>query len=139
MNGLSVFRRGELARRSGLGIETLRYYEKVGLIPQPPRSSGGYREYPGETLQRLRFIQSSKQLGFSLGEIRGLLQLKDQRDTSCEKVRERALQKLVEVESKIEELERIREDLRELVELCDGSGAPEDCAIVTSLEEQQRS
>jgi MerR family mercuric resistance operon transcriptional regulator len=132
------YKRGEVARLSGVGAETLRYYEKVGLLPEPPRTAARYREYPPEILTRLRFIQSSKKLGFSLEEIRSLLKLKDEKDRSCGEVRERAVMKIAEVNQKIEELQWIRDDLEALVERCDGQGKPGDCAIFTTLEDKHK-
>ena len=129
-------RRGEVARFTGLGGETIRYYEKIGLLQSPPRSSSGYREYPSSVLSRLRFIQSAKKLGFSLDEIRELLALRDEKGHPCVDVRTHTARKIEQIDKKIEVLQVIRDELHELLERCEGDGVTEKCIILNSIEGQ---
>ncbi|MFC4253758.1 MerR family transcriptional regulator [Sinimarinibacterium flocculans] len=122
----------QLAEQAGVGIDTVRYYERSGLLPEPPRRPSGYREYPLQSLQRLRFIRRAKALGFSLEQIAGLLELSDQRG-DVEAVKRLAQQRLGEVEAKLLELQRIRDGLRGLVKACPGHGATEQCPILQAL------
>ena len=122
----------QLAEQAGVGIDTVRYYERSGLLPEPPRRPSGYREYPPQSLQRLRFIRRAKALGFSLEQIAGLLELSDQRG-DVEAVKRLAQQRLGEVEAKLLELQRIRDGLRGLVKACPGLGATEQCPILQAL------
>jgi MerR family transcriptional regulator, copper efflux regulator len=122
----------QLAEQAGVGIDTVRYYERAGLLPEPPRRPSGYREYPPQSLQRLRFIRRAKALGFSLDEISGLLELSDKR-SDVEAVKRLAEQRLAEVESRLRELQRIRDGLRGLVKACPGHGAAEHCPILQAL------
>ena len=128
-------RRGEVARHTELGSETIRYYEKIGLLKEPPRSTSNYREYPSSVLARIKFIQSTKKLGFSLDEIRVLLALRDQRDHPCQEIKSKATEKIDEINRKIEELELIRNELSALVNRCAGEGPTENCAILNILSE----
>ena len=122
----------QLAEQAGVGIDTVRYYERSGLLPEPPRRPSGYREYPLQSLQRLRFIRRAKALGFSLEQIAGLLELSDQRGDVAA-VKRLAQQRLGEVEAKLLELQRIRDGLRGLVKACPGHGATEQCPILQAL------
>ncbi|MGB1560925.1 MAG: MerR family transcriptional regulator [Sinimarinibacterium flocculans] len=122
----------QLAEQAGVGIDTVRYYERSGLLPEPPRRPSGYRDYPPQSLQRLRFIRRAKALGFSLEQIAGLLELSDQRG-DVEAVKRLAQQRLGEVEAKLLELQRIRDGLRGLVKACPGHGATEQCPILQAL------
>lgn len=130
-------RRGELARKTSLGAETLRYYEKVGLLSPPPRTPSGYRKYPESAVARIQFIQSAKRLGFSLNEILDLLQLREQKDNICTKVQERASQKLQEVEQKILELQSIKDELEALVQGCTGKSNMQNCTILNTLGREE--
>lgn len=132
-------RRGEVAKLTGLGGETIRYYEKIGLLQSPPRSSSGYRNYPSSVISRLSFVQSAKKLGFSLEEIRELLMLRDTKGHPCADVKTHAARKIREIEQKISELERIRIELSTLLECCEGDGVTEKCVILRSLEESKES
>jgi MerR family copper efflux transcriptional regulator len=125
--------RGRVAERAGVGVEALRFYERKGLIPQPPRSRSGYRLYPPETVNLLRFIRRAQELGFSLGEIAELLALQVDPDADCADVRRRALAKLEEVESKIRDLKRVRHVLVTLSKACTGHGPVDDCAVLEAL------
>ena len=115
---------GRVARRAGVGVETVRFYERRGLIDQPSKpSSGGYRDYPPEVVERIQFIRQAQELGFSLREIGELLTLQADPMADCSDVREKATAKRWDVIRKIERLERIRRALDELIAACPGRGA----------------
>jgi MerR family mercuric resistance operon transcriptional regulator len=124
---------GQAARRAGCGVETIRFYERQGLIERPPKPAAGFRHYPSEIVDRVRFIRQAQVLGFSLREIDELLSLRIDPRADCADVRSRASAKLDEVVRKIAELERIREALAELIEACPGHGAARTCSILEAL------
>jgi MerR family transcriptional regulator, copper efflux regulator len=126
-------RTGELAERAGIGVETVRYYERRGLLAEPVRDRAGYRRYDGHDLLRLRFIMKCKELGFTLTEIRDLLELRLTPGRTAEDVRRQARRKLDGVNARIADLERIAAALRRLMETCDGSGPPEACALMHAV------
>lgn len=126
---------GRLAAQAGVSVDTVRYYERNDLLPQPSRTVSGYRTYPAGTVGRLRFIRRAKDLGFSLDEIRDLLALSDQRGRGVAAVREIASHRLADVEARVAELTRLREGLRQLVEACPGHGDPEACPILNAFKE----
>ena len=128
---------GQLAQAAGVPIDTVRYYEKQGLLPAPPRR-GVYRAYEREDVQRLRFIRRAKGLGFTLDEIAGLLQLSAHRHEDMGAIRQAAQSRLQDVEQRIRELERVRDGLRQVVDACPGHGALADCPILASLAEEER-
>ncbi len=129
---------GKAARKAGVGIETIRFYERRGLIEQPPKPlEGGFRAYPDGTVERIRFIRQAQELGFSLREIDELLSLRADPATDAGDVRKRATAKLDEVDRKLAQLERIRAALEELVTACPGSGALRTCSIMEVLEGQR--
>jgi len=107
---------GELARATGTNTKTIRFYEAEGLMPEPPRTTGGYRSYDGESLSRLEFILKAKRLGFSLNEIRGIFRLHDAKEATCIHVRDLLDQKISDVEASIEDLKALKGDLVELRE-----------------------
>ena len=127
---------GEVARGAGLGVETVRYYEREGLIPEPERSESGYRQFRLETVERLRFIVHAKRLGFALKEIRELLALRIDTPSAdaCDQVRERAQIKLREVQDRIAALRRIEDVLIGLIGSCRTRAATDPCPILDSLE-----
>lgn len=129
--------RGELARRTGMNPETVRYYEKEGILPKPPRSASGYRIYTNEDLFRVRFIQRAQHLGFALKEIRELLELRADSEAVCGDVRERAEQKLAEVRSRMRSLQGIEQVLSRLVDDCARGGTTGDCPILAALEKEE--
>lgn len=133
---MSTLKTGELAKQAGVNVETLRFYEREGLLPEPPRRVSGYREYPSDTVQRIRFIQRAKELGFTLREIKGLLELRVDPETTCAEVREQARQKITDVKRKISDLERIERALNKLMNSCRGSGPIDDCPILKHLEKE---
>jgi DNA-binding transcriptional MerR regulator len=124
---------GAVARGAGLGVGTVRFYEKQGLIPKPPRTPAGYREYPGETVARLKFIQRAKALGFSLREINELLGLHRSQAGGVGRVRARAEEKVREIERRMGDLERVRLKLLELIEACQRGRVVGQCAILAAL------
>lgn len=128
---------GKVANRAGIGVETVRFYEREGLIEDPRRSDSGYRNYPEDTVSRLRFIKKAKELGFSLKEIRELLSLKAKRSGSCADVRARATDKIENINQKIMVLEAMRGALTGLVEECSGTGPRTECPILNALDAEE--
>jgi len=125
---------GQLAEGAGVGIETIRYYERKGLLLPPARSRSGYRRFPPEAVDRLRFIRQAQYLGFSLKEIQELLSLRIDPKASCSEVRQRAQAKIGEIEQRLRGLQRIREVLWKLSEACGGRGPITACPILETLE-----
>lgn len=133
MDGMT---RSEVAEKAGVNPETLRYYEREELIPSPPRSDGGFRRYDESYVDRLRFIQRAKDLGFALAEIKGLLDLRVEGTATCKDVKVRALEKIDEVNAKIQDLKRIRDALQTLADACEGKDEPtSDCPVLDALED----
>lgn len=126
---------GRLAKQAGVNIDTIRYYERSGLLPAPLRRASGYREYRESDLDRLRFIGRAKNLGFSLAEIHELLSLSADRNVAG--VKRRAEDRLAHVERKIKELQQVRRGLRTLIDACPGHGALESCPIVAALSKEK--
>lgn len=125
---------GEVARRSGVGIDALRFYEREGLIPQPARDpSSRYRTYVPETVRTVRFIREAQGLGFTLKEISELLRLRNDTDASCRDVRDAATAKLDDVERRIKKLRAVRSALRKLVDTCRSDGSTRACPILEAL------
>ena len=130
--------RSEVAERTGVNSETLRYYEERGLIPDPPRSASGYRLYDESYVRRLRFIGRAKQLGFTLEEIKSLLELRAGPDATCQDVKARAEEKVSEVQEKMADLRRIKSALASLVEMCDGGDGPTGaCPILDAMQDEE--
>jgi len=129
MANLSI---GELAKRTRTKVETIRYYEGIGLLPEPVRTEGNYRSYDSAQLGRLSFIRRARDLGFSLDHVRELLDLADQRDRSCEAVDMIARQHLIEVERKIADLTALRDELSGVIGRC-RRGTVADCRIIETL------
>src|SRR6266699_3899323 len=113
---------GQVARRAGVGVETVRFYEREGLLEEPPRRASGYRQYSEQVVTRLHFIKRAQQLGFSLKEISELLLLRVDAQTSCDEVKQRTEAKIAEVERKMVELQRMRQALLQVASLCTGQG-----------------
>ena len=124
--------RGDLARRTGCNIETIRYYEKTGMLPNPPRTEAGYRVYSAMHAARLRFILRARELGFTIEEIRGLLGLVDGGAPTCAEVKERAERHLADIRAKIADLRRIERVLAATAARCSGDDVPE-CPILDAL------
>ena len=125
---------GRLAQEGGVNLETIRYYERQGLLPKPPRTTGGYRIFPKDAARRLRFIKRAQQLGFSLNEIRELLSLRMKPGTERADIRARAEAKITDIEQKIQTLQAMEKTLRRLADRCDGCGPLVECPILESLE-----
>jgi MerR family transcriptional regulator, copper efflux regulator len=123
---------GRLARLGGVNLETVRYYERRGLLPKPPRTQAGYRQFPAETVDRLHFIKRAQELGFSLEEISELLALRIEPEQKRAHVRARAMSKIAELEGKIEALTAMKSKLRDLVEQCERYGS-DGCPILASM------
>lgn len=129
---------GELARQADVAIDTVRYYERQGLLPPPLRETSGYRRYQPDDVGRLRFIRRAKALGFTLEEIRELLELSSRRMDDMAGMKAAAIQKLADVEAKVAELNRMRAGLQALVASCPGHGALNQCPILNALAEGAR-
>ena len=127
---------GHLASASGVNLETVRYYERRGLLPKPPRTASGYRLFPIEAAQRLRFIQRAKELGFSLKEIGELLSLRVSPTTTSAGIRAKAEAKITDIRSKIRTLEFMEKALRKLTQSCTGCGPVAECPILESLDRE---
>lgn len=127
---------GAAARRAGVGIDTIRYYEREGLLPAPQRRLSGYREYGAATVARLCFIRRAKDLGFTLEEIRDLLTLSVDRERGVRGVKQRAEARLAEIERRIRELQRVRRGLRQLIDACPGHGDLHACPILNALGQE---
>jgi MerR family copper efflux transcriptional regulator len=128
MNALGI---GQLAKRGGVGIDTVRYYERNGLLTPSTRLASGYRRYGDLELARLRFIRRAQALGFTLKEVKELLALSAQRDVG--RVKRSAQAKLIDVEARITALERVRVGLTRLIAACPGHGRAADCPILQAL------
>lgn len=125
---------GELANDAGVGVETVRFYETRGLITQPPRpADGGYRDYPVEMVHHIRFIRNAQQLGFSLREVKALMELEAGPEANCGDVRMRAREKLREIEDKIAGLNRMKAALVTLIDVCPGNGPTRNCSILSEF------
>jgi MerR family transcriptional regulator, copper efflux regulator len=126
---------GQVAREGGVGVETIRFYERQGLVPEPPRTGSGYRQYPRETVERLRFIQRAKELGFSLKEIEELISLRLDDEAGAAEVRSRAESKIRDIEARIRDLRRLRQRLTELTRACVGQVSADECPILGALSQ----
>ena len=125
---------GRLAKQAGVNVETIRYYQKIGLIQEPEKPAFGYRYYPIETISRIHFIKRAKNLGFTLQEIVVLLKLGDR---NCLETRKLARQKLALVESRIQDLQAISEVLKDLINSCESQKNLETCPIISALVENK--
>ena len=130
METLSI---GQVARRAGVGVETVRFYEREGELSEPPRRASGYRQYSEEVVKRLGFIKRAKALGFSLKEISELLLLRVDAQTSCDEVKQRTEAKIAEVERKLVELHLMRQALLHVASLCPGEGPKGRCPLLDAL------
>ncbi len=132
LSRVSRLTRGAVSKRTGMNIETIRYYERAGLMPDPPRSPGGHRLYDEKLLKRLIFIRRGRELGFTLEEVRGLLRLVDGGDYSCGEVKALTLDHLGEIQRKVADLRRMARVLKEMAAQCEGGTVP-DCPIIDTL------
>ena len=131
-NNVTALSIGELAKRTGVHLETVRYYENIGIMPPPPRSAAGHRRYDGAHLRRLTFVKCSRELGFTLKEVRALLALVDGGDYTCAEVRDLTLKHLHEVREKIIDLRRMEATLAEISDKC-ADGTIPDCPMIETL------
>ena len=129
---------GQVAHQSGVGIETVRFYEREGLLTKPARTASGYRQFDEEVIARLLFIQRAKELGFTLNEIKELLSLRVDPDTSCEDVRTRAEVKIADIENKIATLTRMKKALVRLSQECCEKDSGAECPILDALDGRTR-
>lgn len=127
-----VLSRGAMAGATGVHSETIRYYERIGLMPKPDRSGGGHRVYRQSDLERLHFIKRCRELGFRLDEVRALLRLVDGGNYTCGEIREHAAAHLKDIEAKLRDLHRMQHTLERMIASCD-DGAVSDCPIVAAL------
>jgi len=134
MDNLTI---GELARQANVHVETLRYYERRGMIPKPRRTVANYRLYSHENLRQVKFIKQAQGLGFSLKEIKKLLALRATPRAKCADVRAYAAQKIQDIDAKIHSLARMRKALQNLLDECSGRGPATECPILESLESEQ--
>ena len=132
MQKTDEFSIGVLSERSGVHIETIRYYEKTGLLPDPPRTDAGYRVYSAAHATRLRFILRARELGFSMEDIRGLMGLGDGAAPTCAEVKERTERHLADVRARIADLRRIESVLATTASRCSGAEVP-DCPVLDAI------
>lgn len=123
-----------LADAAGVNQQTIRYYERRGLIPEPPRTSSGYRMFPPDTLRRVRFIKQAQALGFTLKEIQSLLDLRVRPGVGCADIRQRTREKIEDIGEKITALRRMEAALTKLANRCRGRGPVEECPILDALD-----
>ncbi|MDI6026200.1 helix-turn-helix domain-containing protein [Corticibacterium sp. UT-5YL-CI-8] len=123
---------GEVSKRSGVKVPTIRFYEQIGLLPSPPRSDGNRRQFDGQDLRRLSFIRHARDLGFEVNDIRELLSLADQPSQSCHEADSIAQRHLLEVEARIEKLSALRTELQRMVQECD-HGRVCECRVIQIL------
>ena len=133
MDSLTI---GQVARAAHVNVETVRYYERRGLLPEPARRPSGYRSYTPDAVRRILFIRQSQQLGFSLHEIRDLLRLRVDPETSCGAVKDRAEAKIAAIERKIEDLRSMQQALTTLAETCRGDGPIGACPFLDAIDRQ---
>lgn len=134
---MSVLKIGELAKRAKVGVETIRFYERQGLLSEPDRRPSGYRQYEESVVARLEFIRKSKDLGFTLAEIKDLLGLWFDAQTRCEHVRQRAERKIVDIEDKLQTLQNMKRSLRKMIRQCEARDAVGECPLWMGLAENR--
>ena len=125
---------GQLATAVGVGVETIRFYERKGLIKRPSRPRTGYRDYPTDSVDRVAFIRRAKELGFSLREIDELLSLRIRSNKSCNVVKQRAEEKISDIDARIADFKRLKKTLQKLITDCASRAPTEDCPILGALE-----
>jgi Hg(II)-responsive transcriptional regulator len=130
---MGVMRTSELAGQAGVNAETLRYYERRGLLNEPPRTSGGYRDYPDAAVELLRFIKRAQELGFTLDEVEELLHLNHGGPDSCDAARALAEARKSDLEARIADLQRMRDSLADLVATCDLPRADRSCPLLAAI------
>lgn len=128
---------GKLAKQGAVNLETIRYYERRGLLQRPPRTPSGYRAFPSDAVRQVRFIKRAQELGFSLKEIKDLLSLRIDSRTTCARVLARTEAKIADIEKKIRTLRAMRSALRRLAAACSGRGSVRGCPILESLNAEE--
>ena len=128
---------GEVAERGGVNLQTIRYYEREGLLPTPPRLASGYRLFTEDTVRRVRFIKRAQELGFTLAEIRDLLTLRVDESRSSGEVRAIAEAKIADIEGKIRSLVAMRQALTDLTDRCSGHDPASECPILESIDSDE--
>lgn len=124
---------GELSKATGVKVVTIRYYEQIGVMPEPPRTSGSYRAYNDDHLRRLHFIRRCRSLGFTLDQVRQLLRLSSDKAKACSEVDEITKEHLHEIEGKVADLRRLAVELRHISDCCRGDGLIANCRIIEAL------
>ena len=132
-----TLRTGELAAQAGVNVQTLRYYERRGLLKEPKRRSSGYRAYPPEAVQLLLFVKRAQELGFTLTEIEDLLRLRADQKASCSEVRARAESKIEDIEQKLRHLRAMKRALGVLVTSCATERSTRHCPILEALDDRK--
>lgn len=130
-----TLRTGEVAAQAGVNVQTLRYYERRGLLEEPARRASGYREYSPDAVQLIRFIKRAQELGFTLAEVEDLLRLRGDQETACSEVRTAAEAKIEDIEQKVRHLRAMRRALVVLVASCATEGSPRHCPILEALDD----
>ncbi len=125
---------GQVAEGGGVNLQTIRYYEREGLLPEPPRLQSGYRMFPENTVRRVRFIKRGQELGFTLAEIKELLSLRIDPQKECSDVKRLASVKIADIQEKIRTLEAMKRVLTGLTKICPGSGPSTECPILDSID-----
>jgi len=128
---------GEVAERGGVNLQTIRYYEREKLLPEPPRLPSGYRMFPEQTVHRVRFIKRAQELGFSLAEVRDLLSIQIDPKKECSDVKRLAKAKMADIDEKIRTLEAMKRVLSRLTKLCPGRGPSSECPILESIDAKE--
>src|SRR2546425_4255984 len=136
---MNALRTSDVAKQGGVNLETIRYYERRGLLPKPPRTPAGYRAFGADAVRRLRFIRHAQELGFSLREVKELLALRVDTRTSCADVRKRAEAKLADIDQKLRALRAMKRALVRLTAACVGRGPVSACPILESLDAEDES
>jgi MerR family copper efflux transcriptional regulator len=137
VRGTNTLTIGQVAKEAGVGVETVRFYEREGLLDEPPRSASGYRQYPADTVTRLRFIRRAKDLGFSLNEINDMITLSRDPRASVAEVKSCAEAKIADIEDRLRDLQRVRDALVQLTQSCDGRTPMSRCPILLALNQEE--
>jgi len=135
---VSALKIGEVAKRSEVGVETIRYYERQGLLAEPERRPSGFRQYDESVVSRLLFIRNAKELGFTLAEIKELLGLWFDVNTKCVHVRQRAEKKIANIEDKIRLLQKMKRSLKKIINQCEGRNTVDECPLWLGLDEPRK-
>jgi DNA-binding transcriptional MerR regulator len=134
---MGPLRSKQLAEQSGVNLQTIRYYQEIGLLPEPPRSAAGYRRFPPDAVRRIRFVKRAQELGFALADVKELLALRVQKGASCADVRRHANSKIADIEAKIRDLRWMKNALERLAASCSGAGPVGGCPILDYLDEKE--